>query len=156
MTQAEMATSLDLSKGQVSKYTRRGMPLDSVESARAWIRGNIRLRMKPMSRKAYAESTLAEAQGLMDLAAAALAAGKHRAVEVLVPDLQDAMRRLPESHRERLVLDFEVITHLVRPMLEILRDEPDPGHVMDDTEAEFMGRYWYAMAAREPFPWPME
>lgn len=41
MKQIEIATALGLSRGQISKLTAKGMPLDSVEAAEAWRRRNV-------------------------------------------------------------------------------------------------------------------
>lgn len=41
MTMTDLAEALDLSKGQVSKLAARGMPTDSIETARAWRAQNL-------------------------------------------------------------------------------------------------------------------
>ncbi|MCZ2291634.1 MAG: hypothetical protein LC125_06765 [Burkholderiales bacterium] len=65
MSQSALAKALDLSEAVVSRLKRRGMPVDSVEAARAWRAANVRPRMAPVAEGAGlngADYTRAKAQ----------------------------------------------------------------------------------------------
>ena len=75
-SRAALAVALSLSKGQISKCARRGMPTDSIEAARAWYAANIRPRMPSASRErassAGAESAYLAAKARTEAATAEL------------------------------------------------------------------------------------
>ena len=109
-TQQQLADELGINQSQVSRYARRGMPLD-VRGAKAWMRQNIRLTMNsPQSRRlASVQAEAVDADRALDgvellgIAAEQLVrAGQP--LDALTPLLQDALRAVPPEHRDRIVL----------------------------------------------------
>ena len=108
-TQQQLADELGINQSQVSRYARRGMPLD-VRGAKAWMRQNIRLTMNsPQSRRlASVQAEAVDADRALDgvellgIAAEQLVrAGQP--LDALTPLLQDALRAVPPEHRDRIV-----------------------------------------------------
>jgi phage terminase Nu1 subunit (DNA packaging protein) len=55
MTDAQLATKLDVAASLVSRYKGRGMPTHSVVAAREWMRNNVRKRVKSVAPEEGAE-----------------------------------------------------------------------------------------------------
>ncbi|MBK8689597.1 MAG: hypothetical protein IPN24_14660 [Betaproteobacteria bacterium] len=90
VNKADIARALDVDPAMVTRWTRRGMPLYSVEAARRWRLQNIRPRMKPPSR-----SPAVDLAALADLAADPAALGGLRSAIALLPAAVRAEIELP-------------------------------------------------------------
>ena len=166
-SQAAIGRALGLSPASVSKCKGMGMPVHSVEAARAWREHNIaptvhklsmrdamtRQRPRPMQRTGAVPHMLA----LLGIAAAALESGQ--SIEAMVPTLRAAMHAVPEHERDAAMqLPSEVMDVLTADVAAVVAEfeSDDQGPVTDepmtDDEAEEMGRFWYQVAAGEIRP----
>ncbi len=147
ISQRFIAQALGMSQAAVSKFVRRGMPISSVEAARAWHRTHVRPRMSSNPSRRYA-TELAAVEGLWPLAQSAMAAGH---LDVIRPALGAALRAVPHAARHLVTIERDVADELVKPMLTLLRENSEPGEglPMTDQEAERMGAFWYAILAEE-------
>ena len=163
-SQAAIGRALDLSPASMTKCKRMGMPVHSVEAARAWRAINIAPTMHGHIKRQAASVTpspsqaLPHALALLDIAAAALASGQ--TIDALVPVLRLALRAVPEHERDPdMMLQREVMDVLVAdvvavlPPRDALNDDGSPawhnGDNWTDDEAAEMGRFWFSVAAGE-------
>lgn len=131
--------------------------MDSVEAARAWRAANIketahRLAKHSPPRRSAAVQRVAK---LMTVAGAALQAGKSIAGQV--PALRAAMHAVPEHERPAVLLHAGVMDVLTADVGEVLAEgaaeAPATGSAaMSDDDAEWMGTFWYRVAAGEISP----
>lgn len=146
--QAFIAKALGLSEAAITKCKRLGMPLHSVDAARAWRKANIRAMV---TSKTAGSDEIDALQALWPVARAALQAGRP---DLVLPTLQAAMRAVPEDERHLVDLDGAVMDALCRPMAEkILAGEQALVARLSDHDAEAMGAFWYSFAAGEPDPY---
>lgn len=119
MLKQELADALNISAPMVSRLARRGMPTDSIASARRWREQNLEFsrrkehRMPSVPRRPAraereaelerqaADAALVTVEVLGRLANRALEAGEFDSV---APDLRAALARVPEAHRDRVRL----------------------------------------------------
>lgn len=113
MTQQELADALGVNQSQISRYTRRGMPMD-VAGARAWMRAHVSMTMHAPAwrRQAKAKPRQAEPEvdperaldgvELLGIAGATLLRAGHP-LGALEPLIRDALRAVPHEHRDRIV-----------------------------------------------------
>lgn len=155
MTQNELADALDLHQSQISRYVRRGMPMD-LQGARNWIRQNIRLTMKPMPKRPPQPDPREVAEKLGAVAEQWLQAGQP--LDDLEPALRRALRAIPPDERDPLPYSFAIMDVLVRPSLAVLDASMTPEEREENaaackrrTEAELFadGCYWTQIAAGE-------
>ncbi len=163
---AAIGRELGLSRSSMSKYKQAGMPVDSVEAARAWRERHVKLTAHGMSSRAMRKpsspqthhATLAPAQlsqptatssaaqharALMEIAGAALASG--RSIEAMTPDLRAALAAVDEEHRCTVQLDADVMDYLTESVRAAIDDDDGqseeahyPGHT-DDGPDMFAG-----------------
>lgn len=113
MKQQELADALGVNQSQISRYTRRGMPLD-VAGAKAWMREHVNMTMHAPAwrRQAKAKPRQAEPEvdpdraldgvELLGIAGATLLrAGQ--SLGAMEPLIRDALRAVPHDHRDRIV-----------------------------------------------------
>jgi hypothetical protein len=111
-TQTEIARELGITKAALSKLKLAGMPVHSADAARAWRSANLhpgRVRPDP----GPSPRTLVERlHALWPLAAAALAAGRFHLV---ADEVRSALRAVPESHRDLVLVEPSVMDALLGP-----------------------------------------
>ena len=160
-SQNHLAQLLGISGAMASKCAKRGMPVHSVEAARAWRESHL----DPARRKgqrfdgAYQpppSRSAALATDLLEAAQLALDAGL--TITALVPGIRAAMHHVPPPERHQVGLQLDVMRVLVGHVLELFRsfeadaqpgDEPIFSPLKNDNEAQEMGRFWYEVAAGE-------
>lgn len=153
-SQADLAQALGLSESAVSKFKRQGMPIDSIDSARAWHARQVRPRVSNNPARLYAKQ-LTAIQALWPVALVALRAGQLEAVR---PALQQALRAVPDEARHLVRVDVEVMDALTADFGALLGASSasgegiDQAEPMSDSQAAAMGRAWYCVAAGVPFP----
>jgi hypothetical protein len=164
-SQAEIGRALGLSPATMSKYKAMGMPTDSVQAVRAWRNANI----KPTAHKMMTKRTprpapplqpsgaIPHALALLDIAAAALEAGQ--SIAAMVPTLRAALHAVPEHERNAaMLLPLNVMNVLVAEMVNAMAvwDKVDgrthSSEPMTEEDADFMGRWWFEVAAGEVRP----
>jgi hypothetical protein len=160
-SQAAIGRALGLSPASMTKYKQMGMPVDSVEAALTW-----RMQyVKPTAHKAPARvadrlaaesleaaSSLARANELLMIAATALEAGQ--SIVTMIPMLRDAMRSVPTDARNGIALPVDVMNLLTAEVRQLALEEggvnsSSDGQSMTDEELEWMGDFWYRVAAGE-------
>lgn len=165
-SQAAIGRALGLSPASMTKCKAMGMPTDSVESARAWRHTNIKPTAHAMLTKRTARQAppppqpfgaVPHALALLDIAAAALEAGQ--SIAAMVPTLRAAMHAVPEHERNgTMLLPLNVMNVLVADMVNAMAawDKEDgrthSSEPMSDEDADFVGRWWYEVAAGEVRP----
>jgi hypothetical protein len=146
---AKIGRELGITGAAVAKLAVRGMPLDDADAARRWRAEHLaQHRMRPDPGPSP-ETLVSRANKLGELAAAA--SGSH-AFDAIAGELREAMRAVPESHRMRVVLPFELINALIGVhALRVLNDGPKQpaGEPMSDEDAEFVGHVCYQLACGE-------
>jgi len=159
MTQEDIARALGVDAGTVSRDRRRGMPVDSVEAARAWRAQHIRPRMPRVPLAPPAQSPGPAQPSLACTAAQALAghAGdlleRGESITALVPALRAALRAVPDAERPGLALPLGVFELLTRDVLALVQAEsPGDAGEVSDADAEWLGAFWFAAAAGEVRP----
>jgi hypothetical protein len=166
-SQAELARALGLAKSRVTAMKKRGMPVHSIDAARAWRVKHLSIaRRKPEPvRNAPTRSAgelVAAANQLLAVAALALDAGQ--SIAAMVPMLRGAMAAVPGDARGDVELPLAVIRVLAAHVLEGLPPQADnpanddgspmycDGSGMSDDEAQTAGEIWYQIAAGEVLP----
>ena len=157
-TQSEIAAALQIDKALVSRYRKRGMPVDSIEAARAWKRANVRARIGGAPPMPIATGSplppsaqLQAAQALADHAGELLADGGD--VAALVPAIRQALAAVPEHERADVGLSRELWDVLAERVLALVpAEEKNSGARMGPAEEEDMGTFWYRVAAGEVVP----
>ena len=86
----------------------------------------------------------------MEAAGLVLQAGG--SIETLVPALRPALAAVPHHERDQMGLDVAVMNVLVAHVFELAASE-EPSHCedspMSDDDAQWMGEFWYGVAAGE-------
>ena len=162
-SQAAIGRALGLSPASMTKGKAMGMPTDSVESVRAWRKANIKPTAHAMmARRRPApppqlSGALPHALALLDIAAAAIEVGQ--SIAAMVPTLRAAMHAVPEHERNStMLLPLNVMNVLVADMVNAMAawDKEDgrthSSEPMSDEDADFVGRWWYEVAAGEVRP----
>ena len=152
-TQSEIAAALQIDKSLVSRYRKRGMPVHSIEAARAWKFSHVRPRIGSAwpPEAAPPSAQLHAAQALADHAGELLAAGGD--VAALVPAVRLALAAVPEHERADVGLSRELWDVLVDRVLALVPDEEKNSDAhMGPAEEEDMGDFWYRVAAGEVVP----
>ena len=180
-SQAAIARALGLAKSRVTAMKKQGMPVHSIEAAQEWRRRHVApiVRntrraaptrvpvgypselaampgpLQPFLRLAYIpEAAVKHAAALGELAAVAIDNGTFDAIE---PALRLALSAVPKSHRSMLPgLPFKVWDALCADVLAVcgvdLKDSEDTPPLQEQAEVEFMGDFWYQVAAGEIRP----
>jgi hypothetical protein len=153
-SQAAIGRALGLSPASMTKLKGQGMPVHSVEAARAWRAINIAPTMHGHIKRQAASVTpspsqaLPHALALLDIAAAALASGQ--TIDALVPVLRLALRAVPEHERDPdMMLQREVMEVLTADVFNAIKHQDTAHTDMTDDEAAEVGRFWYQVAAGE-------
>lgn len=166
-SQAAIGRALGLSPASMTKCKGMGMPVHSVEAARAWREHNIAPTMhkllsrdaktKQQPRPMHPPGAVPHMMALLGIAAAALEAGQ--TITAMVATLRAAMHAVPENERSNtMLLPMEVMDVLTADVAAIVAQfdnadaSPATGEPMTDEEAEEMGRFWYRVAAGEIRP----
>lgn len=142
MSQAALARALGLSAAMVSKLRQRGMPVDSVEQARAWRDANLDPMLVKRVRQANPDAGGAECPvslpdhvrimpGVIELCARR--SSDH--FDVWADPLREAMRTLPREHWDLVGLTLEVWDQLIgeRTLRKIQREASMDTEPHDDT-----------------------
>ena len=161
LLQKELATALGVSPASITKLKARGMPVHSVEAARRWRDMNLDLsRTKwpdTTDEPKVIQSGQVQADDLRGLVAhiEGLALQAVEKFSEVAPYLRAAMRALPPAYRDGIRLPLEVWDKLLADFNQamamfdaaegVLPDGND-GETMTDDDADFMGRFWYAVA----------
>ena len=160
-TQAALAAAMGITPPLVTRYRKRGMPVDSVSEAVAWRDANIRVRISvnsPAERISDAiqgESAARKAAGLLNAAGELLEAGGD--ISPMVPSLRQAMAHVPPSQRERVPLPVGVMDVLTDDVSQVFERGDPQGQIKGDlyeVDAKHwqdidMGAFWYGVAAGE-------
>ncbi len=161
-TQAQIAEALEIDAAMVTRYKARGMPVDSIESARSWKLANVRPRISTPRRPSQPHPAVssgaacAVAEQLMDASSALLDAIGD--ITPFVPALRAALAAVPKSERASMLLHVKVMDVLTSHVMDRINREQlgigDPGGSaygaeMSDEEAAWMGAFWYSVAAGE-------
>ena len=152
-SQSEIAAALQIHKTLVTRYRRRGMPVDSIEAARAWKLATVRVRIgsAPPPDAAPPSAQLHAAQALADHAGELLADGGD--VAALVPAIRQALAAVPEHERADVGLSRELWDVLVERVLALVpAEDKNSGARAGPAEEEDMGNFWYRVAAGEVVP----
>lgn len=166
-SQAAIGRALGLSPASMTKCKGMGMPVHSVEAARAWREHHIAPTMhklwkhspisQPRPKPMQPSGAVPHALALLGIAAAALEVGQ--TIAAMVPTLRAAMHAVPEHERDAtMLLPMEVMDVLTADVAAVMAvggsadDGPSTGEPMTDDEAEEMGRFWYQVAAGEIRP----
>lgn len=160
-TQTALASALGIDPAMVTRDKRRGMPVDSIEAARAWRDQNVRVRW---TQEADTEAVAAALNGerLAERAAALLqAAGELLEsggdIKPMAITIRQAMAAVPFAQRCRLRFPFNAMDALTEDVARVL-DKGDPDGLLYGAmypskrakgEAVDMGAFWYAVAAGE-------
>jgi hypothetical protein len=154
----EIAEALGLSPGRISQLRRDGMPVDSIEAARAWYSRRVDLarslgqRNRPVQpRRARAEQPSGEAAlGRVVVLAAraevALAVGRFAEIE---PGLRAALADVPPEHRPLIELSMPLWEALCGDVLAVVREFAEPGDAAVELPPEDLSRmaaFWHAVA----------
>lgn len=159
-TKTQLAEALGISRQEVHRYAKKGMPCESIEAARAWRMESVRVRISEP--RSPAPTILVRlVRELQEAAALLLDEGRRTAFDAMVPTLRQALRRVPDNHRERVKFVpqvFDALTDDVHRVLSVVRignpDAPEAGEsseALAGEDAERMGAFWYAVAAGEIF-----
>lgn len=163
-SQAAIGRALGLSPASMTKYKRMGMPVDGVEAAHAWRLQNIKMTAHSMGAKFHAlrkavpigaTDPVARASELMDRAATDFEAG--HSIDDMIPQLRLALRAVPTDRRDEVLLHMEVMDVLTAEVHQAIQQEqaldtansPTAEQSMSDEEANYMGDFWYRVAAGE-------
>jgi len=172
-TGRQIAEALGISAGRVSQLKRDGMPVDSVAAASSWYRRRVDIARSYGQKHAAAlrrpvpalrrpspalpaevstGDAVAAAVALAVEAEALLEAGRFVEVEA---ELRQALHAVPTEYRGLLALPCNVLDALCADMLRDIRENAEPGDFvesMSEQDAEFMGSFWFAVAAGEIVP----
>ncbi len=157
ITQTELARALGVSHAIISRNKAQGMPVDSIEAARAWRVRNIRPRMSNMPARSSRPPPLRSA-AFAAAESLALHAGEQLArdasITALVPALRASLRAVPDSERPELALPLSVLQVLTADVLAVVQAEApdDAAGELSDDDAEWLGRFWFAVCAGEVRP----
>ena len=160
-TQAALAAAMGITPPLVTRYRKRGMPVDSVSEAVAWRDANIRVRISvnsPAERISAAiqgESAARKAAALLNAAGELLEAGGD--ISPMVPSLRQAMASVPPSQRERVLLPVSVMDVLTDDVYQLFERGDPHGQIIGslyEVDAKQgqeidMGAFWYAVASGE-------
>lgn len=156
MRQKDLAKALNLSEAMVSRLVQRGMPTDSVEAARKWRRRHLEpARVKGVRMNWDGPPPVAPATSERDRLRVELVDRLcdlcEQDFDRWAPKLRAELRALPQHLRERAVPPLSLMDRLTAHVRALLRDEDEaaPAAPMTESEAEFMGRFWFAVAAGE-------
>lgn len=140
---ADIARALGLTRQAVALAARAGMPVTSAEAAHAWRLANLdpaRRKRGGFDAELATRSLVEAAHELMAAAADALAHGRGQAFEVLVPALQEALRAVPESARDRVLIPVLLMDRLCADsIIYTLKVEATwraEGRYQDDADSE--------------------
>ena len=158
MSRAALARELGVDKAMVTRHARRGMPVHSVEAAKAWRAENLSLahrkdmnpardwhRFKAGTPAADRES-LERVAKLMEVGEAALKAGRF---ELVRGAIVEAMSAVPSYLQAQCPCSIAVMDELCAPVIravgkgEALHPQGDS---MSDEEAVDMGAFWFEAA----------
>jgi hypothetical protein len=147
MTQQELADALNLNQSQVSRYSRRGMPVTDIDAAKAWIckHVNITLHAPQWRRQVRARPTPdpVDAVEALNVLLRDHLADKAMHADI-VPRLQAAMRSVPPHRRGEVHLFLGVWEVLLGRMPPLLEDENHDEYIPDGP--------WYGIACDEAAP----
>ncbi len=163
-SQNHLAQLLGIDKSTCSLAAKRGMPTHSLEAAQAWRRANLEpgrvkgMRMgttaPPPPPQPVRSAALRHAEALTKAAALVLEAGG--LIDAMLPNLRPALAAVPPWERADLEIDLAVWQVLVAHVMPAFdADEaasPDSTRASDpviDKDAEWMGVFWYQVAAGE-------
>ena len=152
-SQADIAAALRIDAALVTRYKKRGMPVDSIEAARAWKFSHVRPRIGSAwpPEAAPPSAQLHAAQALADHAGELLADGGD--VAALVPAIRQALAAVPEHERAGVGMSRELWDVLAERVLALVpAEEKNSGARMGPAEEEDMGNFWYRVAAGEVGP----
>lgn len=155
-SQAAIARTLNLSKASISKLKKLGMPISSVEAARAWRDANLcfdgrRVELNPGRLRSDPSplDCVKRVRAFIPAAMAAVEAGCFAEVEA---ELRQALQAVPDSHADRISMPFAVwdaLTVGVRQALDEMMAEDgfsaEAGE-LSEADAEEMGRFWLQAA----------
>jgi hypothetical protein len=142
-----IAQALGLSAGRISQLRRDGMPVDSIEAARAWYARRVDLGRSYGQRVRAARpaggAALNRVVGLAARAEVALVAGRFGEVEA---ELRAALADVPPGRRGAVELSTAVWDALVGDVAAVLREFAEPADLPSD-DLSTMASFWYEAAA---------
>lgn len=162
--QAVIARALGLAKSRITALKKQGMPVHSIEAARAWREANL----NPARRKALpgnpAETTRPAEHPdsmscLLDLMGSMLDAGE--SIDVHLPTIRAVLAAVPVDQRHAVVFPrnmmYLLIGHVVAALPPAASNptcsDGSPfycdGAAMSDDDAAYCGAFWYRVAAGE-------
>jgi len=152
LTKTQLADALGISRQEVHRYAKKGMPCDSIAAARQWREESVRVRLNE-PRGPSPAALVRLVHELQDGAATLLEEGRRAAFDAMAPTLRQALRKVPPNKRDRVKFArpvFDALTDDVqRVLLSIQDEEGDSARELDEAQAERMGAFWYAVAAGE-------
>jgi hypothetical protein len=156
-SQAAIGRALGLSPASMTKLKAMGMPVDSSHSAKVWRENNIRLmvhtaapRRDSVPMPPASSGAVENAHAWMNIAAAALASGQR--IAAMVPRLRIVLANVPVREREAVLVHSDVMDILTADVAAVLTadsDSSDGAVPMSDDEQQYMGHFWYKVAAGE-------
>ena len=150
MKKKDLAYALGISAPMVSKLSAKGMPTDSLEAALAWRRRNL----EPGRVKGVRFDTV-RGTPMSVITAMRMAELANEDFAIWCDDCQAALRAVPVHHRAKVTLPAPLLRRMVAEAKGLLDesaadgDEIELANTMSDSDAEFMGAFWYSVAAGE-------
>ena len=160
MDKTALSAALGLSRQLVHRYEKQGMPVITIEAAKAWRLNCVRMRIAE-PRPPSATAQIRHAHEMQEAGALLLRQDMRTAFDVMVPTIRETLRAVPRSHRMRVQVSAPVMDVLLAPVIEALQKEaaelraeervlcPQFAQQMDDALAEDDLLLFYECAAGE-------
>lgn len=157
LSQAALAAALGIDRAMVTRYKRKGMPVDSVAAAKTWRDQHVRGSLSACQADAgvAAEQAAARAGALLEAANMLLASGGD--VTPMVPTIRQVMSDVPDQQRARVLPPPAVLEILTNEVAAAFQGGSADGAHQEPLRLEFMRpmlpvdqfAFWYAVAAGE-------
>lgn len=142
LTKTALADALGVSRQCVHRYAKQGMPCTSLDAARAWREHFLRPRVG-MPRAPSVAMLIERAQSMQEAGAQLLERGNTIAFAALTPAIRDALRDVPPSGRESVMVSEAVMDRLTADVMDVCEREAQA--LRDEDAAKFPN-------AQEPWP----
>ncbi len=153
LTKTALAKALAISRQEVHRYAKQGMPIDSIDGARAWRSEHVQARVNPKAsdevttpieasadpgylaarrRRETAEASLAEMREQTQRGELVNRAGAERAMETAFRFLRDRILAVPD----RMAIPRELQVEIANALREALTDAAKTLPTLADTPSE--------------------
>ena len=160
MDKTALSAALGLSRQLVHRYEKQGMPVITIELAKAWRDANVQPRITE-PRPPSATAQIRHAHEMHEAGALLLRQDMRTAFDAMVPTIRETLRAVPGRHRLQVCVSPSVMDVLLAPVIEALKKEaaelraeervlyPQFAQEMDDTQADNDLLLFYECAAGE-------